>query len=37
VIQFYDTLLHNLGVKRYELQLNSIGDRECRPAYLEQL
>jgi histidyl-tRNA synthetase len=37
VIQFYDTLLRNLGVSRYELQLNSIGDRECRPAYLEQL
>jgi histidyl-tRNA synthetase len=37
VIQFYDTLLGNLGVARYELQLNSIGDRECRPAYLEKL
>jgi histidyl-tRNA synthetase len=37
VIQFYDTLLGNLGVKRYELQLNSIGDRACRPAYLEKL
>ncbi len=37
VIQFYDTLLRNLGVARYELQLNSIGDRECRPAYLEKL
>jgi histidyl-tRNA synthetase len=37
VIQLYDTLLGNLGVGRYELQLNSIGDRECRPAYLEKL
>ncbi|HVA31269.1 MAG TPA: histidine--tRNA ligase [Gaiellaceae bacterium] len=37
VIQFYDALLRNLGVRRYELQLNSIGDRACRPAYLEQL
>jgi histidyl-tRNA synthetase len=37
VIQFYDELLRNLGVQRYELQLNSIGDRECRPAYLEKL
>jgi histidyl-tRNA synthetase len=36
-IQFYDMLLRNLGVARYELQLNSIGDRECRPAYLEKL
>jgi histidyl-tRNA synthetase len=37
VIQFYDSLLRNLGVARYELQLNSIGDRECRPAYLDKL
>ena len=37
VIQLYDALLQNLGVTRYELQLNSIGDRECRPAYLEKL
>jgi histidyl-tRNA synthetase len=37
VIQFYDSLLRSLGIGRYELQLNSIGDRECRPAYLEQL
>ena len=37
VIQYYDTLLRNLGVTRYELQLNSIGDRNCRPAYVEKL
>jgi histidyl-tRNA synthetase len=37
VLQFYDALLRNLGVKQYELRLNSIGDRNCRPAYLEQL
>jgi histidyl-tRNA synthetase len=37
VIQYYDTLLKNLGVSRYELQLNSIGDRNCRPAYVEKL
>src|SRR5205823_6803876 len=37
VIQYYDTLLRNLGVGRYELRLNSIGDRECRPAYVERL
>ncbi len=37
VIHLYDTLLRTLGVRRYELQLNSIGDRECRPAYLERL
>jgi histidyl-tRNA synthetase len=37
VIQYYDTLLRNLGVGRYELRLNSIGDRKCRPAYVERL
>jgi len=37
LIQFYDTLLERLGVKRYHLELNSIGCRECRPAYLESL
>jgi histidyl-tRNA synthetase len=37
VIQLYDTLLRNLGVQEYRLELNSIGDRQCRPAYLEQL
>jgi histidyl-tRNA synthetase len=37
IIQLYDTLLRNLNVRNYTLQLNSIGDRECRPAYLERL
>jgi len=37
VIQFYDTLLRNLGVQDYELRLNSIGDRNCRPQYVEKL
>ena len=37
VIQYYDALLKNLGVARYELQLNSIGDRNCRPRYIEKL
>jgi histidyl-tRNA synthetase len=37
VIELYDRLLRNLGVTRYELHLNSIGDRECRPAYIEEL
>jgi histidyl-tRNA synthetase len=37
LIHLYDTLLRNLGVREYRLELNSIGDRECRPAYLEQL
>ena len=37
VIQYYDALLRALGITRFELQLNSIGDRECRAAYLEKL
>jgi histidyl-tRNA synthetase len=37
VIHLYDTLLRNLGVGDYELELNSIGDRNCRPAYVETL
>jgi histidyl-tRNA synthetase len=37
LIQLYDTLLARLGVTRYHLELNSIGCRECRPAYLERL
>jgi histidyl-tRNA synthetase len=37
VIQLYDELLARLGVTNYELLLNSIGDENCRPAYLEKL
>jgi histidyl-tRNA synthetase len=37
VIQVYDELLARLGVTAYELQLNSIGDENCRPQYLERL
>jgi histidyl-tRNA synthetase len=37
IVQLYDTWLRNLGVEEYTLQLNSIGDRRCRPAYLELL
>ena len=37
LIQLYDTLLHRLGVSDYHLELNSIGCRTCRPAYLETL
>jgi histidyl-tRNA synthetase len=37
VIQLYDELLRRLGIRRYWLELNSIGDRECRPAYIERL
>ncbi len=37
LIQLYDTLLGRLGVADYRLELNSIGCRDCRPAYLETL
>ena len=37
VIHLYDELLRRLGVTGYTLELNSIGDRRCRPAYLEKL
>jgi histidyl-tRNA synthetase len=37
LIQFYDELLRRLGVKDYTLELNSIGDAKCRPAYVERL
>ncbi len=37
VIQLYDHFLRRLGVRQYSLELNSIGDRQCRPAYIERL
>jgi histidyl-tRNA synthetase len=37
VIQLYDELLRRLGVTVYTLELNSIGDQNCRPAYVEEL
>jgi histidyl-tRNA synthetase len=37
VIHLYDMLLRNLGVTEYRLELNSIGDTKCRPAYLDRL
>jgi histidyl-tRNA synthetase len=37
LIQLYDELLRRLGVGNYVLELNSIGDANCRPAYLRQL
>jgi len=37
VIQLYSELLRRLQVTDYVLELNSIGDAKCRPAYLEQL
>jgi histidyl-tRNA synthetase len=37
VIHLYDELLRRLGVTDYTLELNSIGDAACRPAYVQQL
>jgi histidyl-tRNA synthetase len=37
VIQLYAELLGRVGIQGWWLELNSIGDRSCRPAYLEQL
>jgi histidyl-tRNA synthetase len=37
VIQLYTELLRRLRVTRFTLELNSIGDANCRPAYVEQL
>jgi histidyl-tRNA synthetase len=36
VIQLFDALLGRLGITEYRLELNSIGDPECRPRYLEE-
>ncbi len=32
-----DAFLRSLGLSRYEIQVNSIGDGVCRPAYREEL
>jgi histidyl-tRNA synthetase len=37
IIELYRELLRRVGVTRWELHLNSIGDAECRPQYLERL
>jgi histidyl-tRNA synthetase len=37
LVQFYDELLGRLGVRDYVLYLNSIGDGNCRPAYVAKL
>jgi histidyl-tRNA synthetase len=37
VIEVYTEILRQLGVKQWELHLNSIGDAACRPAYVERL
>ena len=37
IIQLYVEFLRRLGVSGYSIEINSIGDRECRPAYVERL
>jgi histidyl-tRNA synthetase len=37
LVQLYVEFLRRLGVTRYWIELNSIGDRNCRPAYVERL
>ena len=37
VITLYESLLGRLGITAFRLDLNSIGCRECRPAYLARL
>ena len=37
IIELYRELLRRLGVTRWELRLNSIGDAKCRPQYVERL
>jgi histidyl-tRNA synthetase len=37
LLQFYVELLRRLGVTRWTLHLNSIGDAHCRPAYVARL
>ena len=37
IIQLYAELLRRLGVTQWELHLNSIGDQNCRPQYVEKL
>jgi histidyl-tRNA synthetase len=37
VIAVGDRFLRDLGLRRFHLELNSIGDGKCRPAYREEL
>jgi histidyl-tRNA synthetase len=37
LIQLYTELLRRLGVTTYRLELNSIGDQNCRPDYVKRL
>jgi histidyl-tRNA synthetase len=37
LVQLYDALLGRLDVSDYRLEINSIGDKNCRPQYVEAL
>jgi histidyl-tRNA synthetase len=37
IIELYRELLRRLGVTKWELRLNSIGDASCRPQYIDRL
>jgi histidyl-tRNA synthetase len=37
ILQLYTELLRRLGVTKWELHLNSIGDENCRPQYVAKL
>lgn len=37
VIELFRDWLHAIGLKGFRLEVNSIGDSKCRPAYLEKL
>jgi histidyl-tRNA synthetase len=37
IVQLYHELLRRLGVTQWELHVNSIGDQNCRPAYVARL
>jgi len=37
LLQLFHELLRRLSVTQWELRLNSIGDSQCRPAYIERL
>jgi histidyl-tRNA synthetase len=37
VISLADDFFRSLGLRRYRLLVNSMGDGECRPAYVEEL
>jgi histidyl-tRNA synthetase len=37
LIQLYTEFARRVGITQYQLQLNSIGDANCRPAYVEKL